>query len=250
MFVEHENVVAHYDAMSEDEQHVVARGILLRTKVEKSSQRGFRVGLLAYCQSLAVRTVSAIWGDWGVVIDAMPVFEDFLKDFSHKFPSLRLAIIIPCRAGFLITPELVFEHIADEGIVAGKPDVIGAGTFQLVDEVDVKDMCRRPFGVGIKLGDDVGVMMKAGCFDGFQLRDDADGEWIVAGEIKHQRPFFSFAHLWLSFLRQTTGVLGVQAIRGCDRLFPGGIPVNHFLPFNSRSISNAQFRRNVSVKGY
>ena len=65
--------------------------------------------------------------------------------------------------------------------------------LQLVYDVDIKNVGRRSFGERIKLRDDVDFMMKSGGFSGLKLRDNAYRKGVIAGDVKHQRPFFGFA---------------------------------------------------------
>ena len=60
---------------------------------------------------------------------------------------------------------------------------------EFVYQVDVKDVGRRAFSVRIKLRDDVHIVMKSGGFERLELRDHIYDEWIIAGHVKHQRPF-------------------------------------------------------------
>src|SRR5215203_1896131 len=145
MFIEHENVVANHDTVSQHEQYVMVSGVFTGAEEQKLSQRIFRI---RFSESLFVGCDETIEAKrrlrWCVAKAGMLAFEQVMQRCPDQL-SLRIRTVLGW-VGSLFAPQLVFDHVANNRHVFTKADIGDDGRLsQFINEVDVKDVSWRSF---------------------------------------------------------------------------------------------------------
>src|ERR1051325_10226351 len=126
--------------MPEDKEHVMLRGILITTKIQKILQRSLRAKLLTF----SVNCFSTLRRFRRIV--AFNQFTDGLFD--------ELAVSSP----FAI-PKLVVNQVHNKRIVVIELGLRLILRVDFVDYIHVKNVCRRALRERVELHDDVGLLM-------------------------------------------------------------------------------------------